>query len=57
MNHRQRPKIEVWGLAKGTRSTADAARGAFTVRDYDDEEKAAAARDDWLEVLAVRKET
>ena len=46
--------IEVWGLAAGRRSTADAAHGALCVRDYDTEEEARAAATDFVVVLAVR---
>jgi hypothetical protein len=45
-------KIRVWGLAAGCRTTADAARGAFTWREYNTESFPVK---DWLEVLTVEK--
>lgn len=46
-------KIIVWGLAACIGSTKDAARGAFTWREYKTEDF---PRRDWLEVLKIEKQ-
>ena len=45
-------KIIVWGLAAGTRSTRDAASGAFTWREYKTENF---PRRDWLKIFIIEK--
>ncbi len=46
-------KIRVWGLAAGHGTTAEAARGAFTWKEYADMQtaKAAVSVGDWLHIL------
>jgi hypothetical protein len=44
--------VEVWGLAKGIRTTKEAAQGAFTVREYMDGKE---HREDWLDIITIRK--
>ena len=45
-------KVTVWGLAAGTRSTAEAARGALAWREYPD--RHSIPRDDWQTILFIR---
>jgi hypothetical protein len=45
-------KIRVWGLAQGWRSTAGAARGAFTWREYETE---SFPREDWIQIVIIEK--
>jgi len=45
-------KVRVWGLAAGWGTTADAARGAFTWREYD---TVSFPLRDWLKVLKIEK--
>lgn len=46
----------VWGIAAGHGSTKEAARGAFTQRDYPSREAYEKARlSDWLSILSVTK--
>jgi len=40
---------QVWGLAAGRRTTVDAARGAFTFREYKNE----IPKGDWLEIIGI----
>lgn len=44
--------VTVWGLAAGVRSTAEAARGAFTSRDYPED---AIPFADWLQIVTVEQ--
>jgi len=45
--------ICVWGLAAGRGTTSDAARGAFTCREYPSE--ADIPKRDWLEIIKIEK--
>ena len=49
-------KIRVWGLAKGTRTTGGAARGAFCWREYENHAAVEAARKDWLEIVQIEED-
>ncbi len=46
------PKIRVWGLAWGRRSTEGAAPGAFTWQEYETEEF---PREDWKEIIMIER--
>jgi len=46
-------RIIVWGLAAGRGTTKEAARGAFTWRQYASRESIPAG--DWLEILAIEE--
>jgi hypothetical protein len=46
-------RVIVWGLAAGRGTTKDAARGAFTWREYASREVIPTA--DWLEILAIEE--
>ena len=47
--------ITIWGLAAGRGSTREAARGAFTVRDYPSLQAAQDAQGDWLEIAVIER--
>jgi hypothetical protein len=44
----------VWGLAKGRGSTEEAARGAFTVREYPVNESI--PKSDWMNIISIEKD-
>lgn len=46
--------VIVWGIAAGFGSTKDAARGAFTWREYPTEQKI--PRQDWIEIIKITRE-
>ena len=46
-------KIRVWGLAAGRGSTGNAARGAFTWREYASESDI--PRRDWLDIIKIER--
>ena len=46
-------RVTVWGLAAGCGTTKDAARGAFTWREY--ASRASIPDGDWLEILAIEE--
>jgi len=46
-----KPKKVVWGLAAGRGTTKEAARGAFTTREYEGEVPAA----DWLDIIGIEE--
>lgn len=43
--------FRVWGLAAGVRTTAEAARGAFTWQDYSCD----IPREDWLTIVIIEE--
>jgi hypothetical protein len=45
--------VIVWGVAAGSGTTKDAARGAFTWREYASE--AGVPQRDWLEILKIER--
>jgi hypothetical protein len=45
--------IRIWGLAAGRGTTKDAARGAFTWREYAGEKDI--PRSDWLQIICIEK--
>jgi len=47
--------VRVWGTAAGKGSTKEAARGAFTWREYPTRDAARAAAGDWLAIAAIEK--
>jgi hypothetical protein len=47
-------KVTVWGLAAGRGTTSEAARGAFTWREYASE--ADIPKRDWLEIVTIKKQ-
>uniref|UniRef100_A0A6M3J182 Uncharacterized protein n=1 Tax=viral metagenome TaxID=1070528 RepID=A0A6M3J182_9ZZZZ len=44
--------IRAWGIAAGRRSTKNAAAGAFTWREYEEDNF---PKDDWITILLVEK--
>jgi hypothetical protein len=47
--------VEVWGIAAGRGTTKEAARGAFTFREYKDIEECEKVKGDWLEIVCIRE--
>ena len=46
--------VEVWGIAAGRRTTKEAARGAFTFREYKGIEEWEKAKGDWLQIVSIK---
>jgi len=46
-------QVRVWGLAAGRGSTSEAAHGAFTWREYANEQDI--PRPDWLHIIKIEK--
>jgi hypothetical protein len=56
MTAKIKPTVRVWGLAAGRGSTSEAARGAFTCREYTTQTVAyeiEIPRQDWLKITFI----
>lgn len=53
MSKQNKQCVRVWGLAAGRGTTSDAARGAFTWREYASEKEI--PRTDWQQIISIEK--